>query len=396
MRPRQLLGPVAMALLAQAAALRSDGAGTANEGHLTEGTASALSKVDDDDRVRLAESKPTCVKWAELKLPCTGSEWWSTAVTRAYKHSHIKPQLISTSDVYDDAFDEDVAFQKMHDALDANHRKLSVDSYAEESGGQCVYGWATNPLCVPARTWKKVGADLRKMDAKTVLWKRTNLAKWASSVMFKANHSSGCYEHNLDLDSTEADIEACLNAHLYFPPALFLNVITIVSCMSSLQDKIMAVASPHVKPVRAYYESLELDPDGEKQRVLTALGVPNMEPADDYETLTLEKISESLRDRVDNFNEMAKYLKEWDAKLTDTGCRLHDMFVSSKVKLWSDCKYEKLCPALHGMQELDWEEDEPPPAPWDYIKTLDKRKGWAGKHRDIWYKHGSFKDYYEW
>jgi len=371
----------ATAMLAQAAAVQPDAEGLANDGKLTEMHFQPTGNYHG----------PMCVKWAEFKLPCSGSEWWVTTLTHHYKDIRVVPQLISGNAVTH-GITAGEAYAAMHNALDADHRDWNIDYNSEKTQGQCAYGWATNPLCVPASAWKRTGVELARVGAKTVLWKRTNLAKWASSIMFKGNETGKCHSHNIGKGTSQKEIKACTEDHIAFPPALYLNVITMVACQSDLQERIMAVASPHAEPVRAYYEAMQLDPEGEPERVLKAVGLDNMEKAKVEEDVKMKKSSESLRDKVDNYDEIAKYLQGWDSKVEHTGCSLHAMFVSTEPKLWKECSASKLCPALHGMQKLDWAQDRPPPTPWDYIKSI--KKGWDGD--ETWYKSGSFKDYYEW
>jgi len=335
-----------------------------------------------------------CLRWAELKLPCSGSEWWVNVI-KSFQQVKVKPQLIGGQD---SQISEEEALTQMT----AHLTTVIGPKIRGLPGTECILGWATNPLNAPQRIWKSLGSSLEKIGARTVLWKRTNLAHMASSAMFKGNTSNACARvDNIDAASDPKLIEACHTATLYFPPPLFLNMIAVIACQSSLQDRIARVISPHDEPVRAYYEALQLDREAEPRRVFAALGLKNITGPPQHEESKPKKHPESLRESVDNFDEVAEHLRALDEELGPTGCSPYAMFVADQPRVWSECSPELLCSALHAKLELDWEEDTPPPLPWHYVMS----HSGAGKSLGTWderaeklhfYVRGSFKDYNEW
>jgi len=373
-----LSGLAMMAMLAQAVAMHEDEA--AHGGHLTEGVAAKSSKSD-------------CVKWVEFKLPCSGSEWWASTMDRHFDFIRIIPQLIAGHDTKQGMTTQSAA-KKMEEALDGNHREITPANYVRESNGNCAYGWATNPLCVPAGSWKLAAPKIKKADGKLVLWQRTNLAKWAASIMIKGNASSGCNEHNINPNDKKS-IKACSEAHLYFQPALYLNIITMVACQQNLQERIMTMALPHMTPIRAVYETMQLNATAEPLRVLKEMGIDNPVVSKNLEDAKAKKGSDSLKDKVDNYKAVAKFLKGVDAEHPDvlgtSDCSLHEMFTSTQPKQWS-CDTQKVCSSLHNAQpDLDWAIDSPPQFGWTYVTSAvdyERCKAGYGKPRACAHKKG--------
>jgi len=374
----------------------TDGAGVANGGHLTEGSQVMKMNPSGECPEHGPKVEGECIKWAEFKLPCSGSEWWAGVMTESYEYLSFTKQLIAGSSTRSGKLNEKSAVKTMDDALSKLSRGRDPDKYVRCSNNSCAFGFATNPLCVPAGAWKLAAPKLKAHNARTLLWKRTNLAKWASSIMLKGNESSGCTEHNIGSSTSEKAKKACEAAHIYFQPALFLNVITMVTCQSSMQERMMAVASQHVKPVRAFYELMQQDPDGEPRRVLKAMGIPNAvkKPEELMEGGKVKKSSESLEDKVDNFHEIKKELQQWDEELQMPDCSLHEMFTGKKPKLFATCDTAKLCSALYSRQELDWEIDAPPSMAWDYVKIKVNAEEYAKKHKSHRSKNGGFGKFF--